>query len=184
MALRKEVNLARSNKFTYNIAELPILNALTQSIDMDPIQFNEVQVFNPVLDLKVHGEKIEYSSLDVSFVVDENFDVYAELYNFVNVATGPYSIPEYRKENYTDIVISIWDNGFSKIVRKFIFEDCFITSIGNISFDSIGSDSIISNATFSYQSLKIDPFTTDTTGFVKPGTHSKTENYPPDPFKK
>ncbi|MBR9682143.1 MAG: hypothetical protein GOV02_00530 [Candidatus Aenigmarchaeota archaeon] len=182
MALKKEINFARNNKFRYQIVALPILTAMTQSIDIEAITLAEVQAYNPVLDLKIHGEKMVYSNLDVSFLIDENYDVFTEIYNFTNVAVGPYSVENTRNENYTDIVIDVYDNNSSNIVRKFIFEDCWINTIGNLSFDSTAADTPLSTATFVYQSFRIEPYKTDTTGFTN-HNYSKIEQYPPDPFE-
>lgn len=182
MALRKEINLARNNKFTYNIVKLPILTALTQSIDVEALTLGETAVNSPEMDLKFHGEKMVYAALDVSFLVDENYDVYTEIYNFANASVGPYSEEMYRNENWTDIVISVWDNNSSKIVRKFIFEDCFVNIIGNLSLDSGDSDTPVGNCTFQYQSFRIEPHTTDSTGFTN-NDYSQIEKYPKDPFE-
>lgn len=176
--LRNEINLARSNKFRYNIVKMPILTAMTQSIDLEAIMINEVLVHNPILDLKYHGEKVTYSNLDISFLVDENFDVFAEMYNFVNAAAGPYSLPQTRNENFTDIVVDVYDNNSSNIVRTFIFENCFLNVVGNLSFDSSGADQMLSNATFVYHSFRMEPHEADTTGFTN---HQYEEGkYPPD----
>lgn len=180
-ALTQGINLARSNKFQYQIVKMPILTAMTQSIDLEATILNEVQAFNPILDLKLHGEKVVYANLDISFLIDENYDVFAEMYNFANVAAGPYSIESEREENYTDIIVSVYDNNFTNIVRKFIFEDCWLNTIGNLSFDSTAADPPLSNATFVYQSFRIEPYATDTTGMTR-HNYSDIERYPSDPF--
>lgn len=181
-SLRSEINLARNNKFAYDIVKLPILTAMTQSIDIEAIQLNETLINTPEMDLKFHSEKMTYANLDISFLIDENYDVFTEMYNFANASVGPYSVESSRNENFTDIVIFVYDNNSSKVVRKFIFEDCWITTIGNLSFDTAAAEVPISNATFVYQSFRIEPHTTDTTGFTN-YDHSAIEQYPKDPFE-
>lgn len=175
-ALKQQINFTRSNKFSLHIPELPILEAMTQTIDLETISLTEVEGFGRMHDFKLHGEKIDYSGLDISFLVDQHYDVYAELYNFMNRSVGANSITETRVENKTDIMIDVLDNDSGTSVRKFTFVDCWINLIGNLSWD--WSDSTVpqlSNAMFSYQYFTITPFESDTTGFTD--KQYETENY-------
>lgn len=182
MSLRKPINFARGNKFRYHIAKMPILTAMAQTVDLGALTLNEVEAFNPVHDLKYHGEKIKFGELEIGFLVDKNYDVYTEIYNYMNHAVGPYSIEETRTEIFTDITLTLYDNDSTNIVRKFTFENAFITNVSPIAFDTAGADDILSSVTFAFHSFKIDPTKIDTTGFTNNFKY-ETENFPGDPFE-
>lgn len=182
MNLNKEVNFARPNKIMVTIPELPILSSVVQSIDLETVTIGEANIPSGMPhDFKAQGEKLTYGGLDFTFLIDENYDVYAEIYNFMNQSVGPNSTVETRTENTTDILISILDNSSSNIVRQFNFVDCWVNLIGNLSWDfSDSPPASVSNVMFSYQYFTIAPWDSDTTGFTKHVYN--TENYPPDVF--
>lgn len=182
MSLRKEINFARGNKFRYHIAKMPILTAMAQTVDLGSLTLGEVEAYNPVHDLKYHGEKMKFGELDIGFLVDKNFDVYTEIYNYMNHAVGPYSIEETRTEIFTDITLTLYDNDSTDIVRKFIFENAFISMVGPISFDTTDAEDILSNVTFAFHSFRIEPTKVDTTGFTNDFNY-EIENFPGDPFE-
>lgn len=182
-SIHAPISLARGNKFRYLIQKMPILTAMTQSVDIDPITLGEVEANNPLLDMRFHGEKLKYGNLDIGFLVDENYDVYTEIYNSMNAATAPNTVESSRFENWTDIAVLIYDNDSTKIVRKFIFTDCFCTNLGTIPFDVGASDNTLGTATFAFHSFRIEPTKIDTTNFTN-GFPYDTENYPDDVFTK
>lgn len=159
-------NLNRSNKFKFVIPRLPILAQMAQSIDIDNITVAEVMLPTPELDLRVPGEKMVYANVDVSFLVDENYDVYAECLNYMNSYVGPYMEFLYREETVTDITVLVMDNNNEKVVRKFVFENAWITILSNLSFDTASSDPQIATATFVFSSFKVLPHEADTTNFA------------------
>lgn len=181
MALRKEIKLTRPNKVQIHIPELPILEAMIQTIDLETINLGEVEGFNPIQDLKLHGEKLTFSDIDMTFLIDENYDVYAEIFNFMNASVGPNTIESEKIENVTDIRIDVLDGASQNVLRQFIFVDCWITMLGNLSWDfSDSPSSLTSNVMFKYQYMKIIPYNSDITGFTN--KQYTTENYPSDEF--
>lgn len=180
-SIKQQINFTRSNKFSIHIPELPVLEAMTQTVDLETITLTEVEGYSRMHDFKLHGEKLDYSGLDISFMIDKNYDVYTELYNFMNRSVGANSITETRIENKTDIIIDVLDNDSGASVRKFQFVDCWINLLGNLSWDfSDSAEPQISNAMFSYQYFKIIPFESDITGFTD--KQYETENYNEDVF--
>lgn len=165
MSRRATDNLSRSNKFTVVIDKLPILTSLIQSVNVGNMSIGQVMLYSPELDIKRQGEKMTFNELDVVFLVDENFDVYTEIYNFMHKATGPYSTEAYREEYLTDIHVLVRDNAHAKTVRTFKFEDCFPMILSDVSFDYNVSEHRTSTATFSFDSFNIESHTIDTTGF-------------------
>lgn len=178
--MKQTLNIARENKFQFFMDDLPILSQVTQSVDIEAIALNEVEINSPWLDVPKQGEKLVYGTFDVTFLVDENYDSYTEVYNYMNAMCGVYTERTKRKEFDFQASIVVLDNSLTKTVRVFKFENCFPTLLGNLPFDNTGSDPKTSNATFTYASMSITPTKTDTTGFEN--IDNGTEIYPKDVF--
>ena len=84
------------------------------------------------------GDTIEYSTLDVTFIVDEELKNYIEMYNWLKTDAGYDNEktrpgPTKHKVKFKDITLSILTskNTTNKQVR---FSDAFPTSLGELQF--------------------------------------------------
>jgi hypothetical protein len=77
---------------------------------------NEVQVPTPLVDTYRHGDKLQYEPLQISFLIDEDFRVWEETYNWLKSLTFPHKFEEYRKfkgqkvEAYYDGILTFNNN--------------------------------------------------------------------------
>jgi hypothetical protein len=125
----------------------------------------------PFVDQKVPGDKMQFESLAVTMLVDEDLQSYREVYNWMRGYSFPTDFQEYRnlgrlpelmKKNnrpqYSDIFIHIFNNNWTRIMTwKFI--DAFPTSVGQLAYSATdGPDTpMVVDVIFEYQYFDILP---------------------------
>jgi len=84
------------------------------------------------------GDTIEYGTLEISFIVDEELKNYLEIYNWLREDAGHDTTktktgPATHKEKFKDITLSILTskNTTNKQIK---FEDAFPTNLGELQF--------------------------------------------------
>lgn len=91
------------------------------------------------------GEKVQFTPLDIRYMVTENMENYVELYNWLmnNAQVETY--------NMYDIVLHIMSSS-NNVIRQIRFVDAFPTSLGAIDFHSQNTDVeyVIGEASFMY----------------------------------
>lgn len=167
MSINKEPNFARGNRFELTIPEAPIVAALAQDFLIPALTVNPAEVPNQFVDYALPGEKIVYGEIDVGFIVDDNFDAYVEIHNWMRKMCGAYQQQaEERLMLHCDVTMILLNNNHNP-VRRMIFHDCWPTSLGAASYDLLASDPVKSILTMKYSGLSIDPDTIDISGFNK-----------------
>ncbi|UKM62871.1 putative tail completion and sheath stabilizer protein [Aeromonas phage P19] len=106
------------------------------------------------------GSKIIYEPFRIRFLIDENFESYKELYQWM------ISVTDSRTFNSTahlpgarprSILVHILDNSKKNIVLTFKFHDPFPSSLDDIELSYVddGNPALIGNVTFSYSSMSV-----------------------------
>jgi hypothetical protein len=108
------------------------------------------------------GTKLDYSPLDIEFIVDEEMQTWKNMYNwFISIADPDgfekRTVKEelQRSEHFSDATLTILSNLNNPLLR-IQFRNLFPVSMGDINFDTkLSADTIITaRATFRYQSYK------------------------------
>lgn len=91
------------------------------------------------------GEKIDWGSLDIKFIVDEQMFDYIELFGWLKDNSTQDDITK------SDIILTVHSSK-NNVVRKIRFVDAFPISIGEINFDSQATEvlHITVDASFGY----------------------------------
>ena len=138
-------NLKRSPKVAFfcNQANIPDLNL---GVAIQP---------NPLRDIPVPGDKIEFGDLTLRFLVDEDLSNYMEIQNWIRGLGYPESIKEFqdfesqstiqgnfkqdRQNIYSDGTLQILS---SNLVPQFqvVFNDLFPYSLSTVTFDATDTD--------------------------------------------
>ena len=141
------VNLFSPNKFIVTIDRFPKINIFLQRINVPDIYLNPVfQMSNREVDIKRPGDKLNYGSLIISFLLDENLETFKELKDWLKRATEEDLSND---EIFSDITIVTLTNNSNKN-RTFKFYNCFPSSLSNILVDVSDrtDEPIIVDATF------------------------------------
>jgi len=156
-------------QFRFKMTKLPNVEFFIQSANIPGITLGETNMPTPLKDIPIPGDKVTYSSLDVSFLVDENLNNYKEIHDWMTgigfpqdhkqfstllgtsadrfpgttsstAATGT-SIKKPLDEGgiYSDATLTVLN---SKNIAKteIRFQNVYPTSLGGLSYDIKASD--------------------------------------------
>ena len=70
-------------QFRFKMTKLPTVEFFVQSANIPAITLGETDIPTPLKDIPIPGDKVTYSSLDVSFLVDENLNNYKEIHDWI-----------------------------------------------------------------------------------------------------
>lgn len=84
-------------KFSFKVEKLPHVNFFVQEVNLPGLNIDAKSVGNPFTTIPVPGEKISFNSLDVTFVIDENYQNWYEIFRWME----GIGFPETRKQYNT-----------------------------------------------------------------------------------
>jgi len=70
-------------QFRFKITKLPLVEFTVQTANIPGIALGEASMPTPLKDIPIPGDKVNYQSLDISFLVDENLNNYKELHDWI-----------------------------------------------------------------------------------------------------
>jgi hypothetical protein len=156
-------------QFRFKISKLPEVEFFIQTANIPSMSLGEATVATPLRDYPIPGDKVNFGSLDISFLVDENLNNYKELHDWIKglgfpqnhtqfqtlQATGSdrfpgstagasvpgVATPKPLTEGgiYSDATLIVLN---SKNIAKteIRFQNVYPTSIGSLSYDIKASD--------------------------------------------
>lgn len=94
------------------------------------------------------GEKVEYSPLEIRYMVTERMENYIELFNWL------VGNSQSKTVTTADIILTVLSSN-NNMVRQIKFVDAFPTALGQIDFHTQNTDVeyVIADATFNYNSF-------------------------------
>lgn len=139
--------------FRLVIDQFPLLTFWCQSANIPGITVTESTSPNPLRDIPMMGDKVEYETLDVTMIVDEDLANYREILEWIRGQSPDQKQTDHKEyleqnprrrqlpfsstyERYlSDAVLHITTNskGSNKTVT---FKDIFPVSLGALAFDS------------------------------------------------
>ena len=79
-----KLDYASPIQFRFKMAKLPKVEFFVQTANIPGISLGTATAVTPLYDYPVPGDKINYQSLDISFLVDENLNNYKELHDWIS----------------------------------------------------------------------------------------------------
>lgn len=95
-AITTNLNYLSPIGFKLEIDRLPHVTFLAQKCDLPDINMYTVDVPTPILDYPIPGNKLEYSPLKISFIVDENMANYIEIIEWMYGLNNPESLDNHK----------------------------------------------------------------------------------------
>jgi len=172
-------------QFRFKCTKLPTVEFFVQSANIPGINLGSATQTNPLYDIPLPGDKITYSALDMSFLVDENLNNYKEIHDWIlglgfpsnnqqfqdlqsagsdrfpgssrsTAATGT-STPQPLNEGgiYSDAILTVLN---SKNIAKteIRFQNVYPTSLGGLNYDVRQTDVDYLNASVSFNYMNYD----------------------------
>ena len=180
-----KMDYASPVQFRFKIAKLPEVEFFIQTVNVPGISLGSAIVPTPLYNYPIPGDEISFSSLDISFLVDENLNNYKELHDWLLglgfpskhqqyadlQATSADRFPGSTKGSlvagveipaplseggiYSDATLTILN---SKNIAKteIRFQNVFPTIIGSLSYDVQASDVNYLQTTASFSYINYD----------------------------
>jgi hypothetical protein len=156
----QNTNLLQPTKYLLEFKRINTITYFLQSVNVPSIKLGEVIRTTPFLDMYSPGTKLDYSTLDIEFIVDEELETWKNLYNwFVSIADPDgyekrtYKEELQRSEHFSDATLTVLSN-LNNPVLRINFRNLFPISMGDINFDTrLSADNIMTiSASFRYES--------------------------------
>jgi hypothetical protein len=153
----------QATKFTFVIPELPFARYFCQTVILPGVSTTPVTVQNPNVSIKLHGDKLIYGDLILTFLIDEDLRVWEETYNWIKALLRPVSTQQYgirngqKMPNYYDGELTINSNANIPNLR-IKFASCHPTDLSGITFNTTetGDPTITASVTFAYDYFEIE----------------------------
>ena len=91
-----KLDYAAATQFKFNITKLPKVEFFCTSVNIPGITLGETSQATPLKDIPIPGDKLTYSSLEVSFLVDENLENYREIHGWLTGLGFPKSHEQFE----------------------------------------------------------------------------------------
>jgi len=146
---RVTINRLKDISFTVQKASIP---SITGSPVEMPTPFNKHYLTN---------DKIQYSNLDFTFLVDEDMGNYLSIINWMKGVGFDAQFSQFDEQNksenglYSDISMLIYNSSRNASV-KVDYINCFPVSLSEISMDITQQDVVYSESTVSFQYDRFD----------------------------
>lgn len=145
-------NYLKPNSFRFVFNRLPNVEYFCQSTNLPKITLGAAMQPSPFVDIPHAGDKLEYSELNITFMIDENMTNYIELYNWMVGLGFPKSRDQFarlvddpssrflksdkllERGEYSDGSLFVLNSNNEPIVEV-KFYDIFPQSIESIDFD-------------------------------------------------
>ena len=102
-----KLDYASPIQFRFKMAKLPLVEFTVQSANIPGITLGTATVPTPLYDYPIPGDTLTYSSLDISFLVDENLNNYKELHDWLSglgFAKNHTEFADYKEQALTDFL--------------------------------------------------------------------------------
>lgn len=160
-------------------ARLPHLSFLLQEVTLPGIMCTPARMAAPGLAVHHTGDRLNYESLVVTFMIDEQFTAHREMHSWLNGMTGGHDRSELTAQFMEDHYEFAWpvsrvneqfnaltstEAGLTivgvdrKPLLRFLFHNLYITQLGTVRFSTTTTDTnipLISTATFEYDYFSI-----------------------------
>ena len=83
-------------QFRFKMTKLPTVEFFIQSANIPGITLGETSIETPLKDIPIPGDKVTYSSLEVSFLVDENLNNYKEIHDWITGLGFPQDYKQFQ----------------------------------------------------------------------------------------
>jgi hypothetical protein len=91
------IDILQSTKFRLTFSRLPTMTFLCQVTNIPGLSLTEIIRPTPFVDTYHPGEKLIYDTLNVSFLVSEDFSSWMEVHDWLRALTFPTEFEEYAR---------------------------------------------------------------------------------------
>jgi len=143
-------------EFQVTIQKLENVEFFIQKVSIPSISMAPVIVPTPFNNTYATPDKLTYSEMSLSFIIDEGMRNYLEVFNWMISISAPQDFKQYRglpedkRDIYSDMSIIMLNSNKNPSIR-FNFKNCFPISLSEVSLDTTQQDLQYPEATVSFQ---------------------------------
>lgn len=142
-------------EFQVTVKRLPEIEFFTQSLEIPSLTTASIVVDNPFNYSHITPNKVTYSSLNLSFIVDESMKNYKSVFDWITGVSFPQDFNQFKtiensEEGLTSDVSIIIMNSNKNPNIIINFKDCFPVSLSPIRLDTTSPQLIYPTATASF----------------------------------
>lgn len=131
--------------------DFPNLQFYAQSVNHPDVNIPATEVaFSRVQSVAFVGDKVEYGTLTMDVLLDEDMNSYRELYNWMIAATttnhrlptealATGETPAYSPASYYDMTIAVLSS-HNNVNRSFIYRNAFPVAMGQVPFTATSTE--------------------------------------------
>lgn len=143
-------------EFKIIIKRLPNVEFFTQRSMIPSISSNPIVQptrFNPVYQTP---DQVNFSNLDLTFIVDENLNNYTEIFNWMIASTFPENHNQFRRLEeteeglFSDISVTIMNSKKNSNIEVY-YKNCFPISLSDIQLNTTDQDVTYPEVTTTFQ---------------------------------
>jgi hypothetical protein len=150
-------NFLQPTKFVLTFAELPDTVYFCQQANIPGVKLGEALQSTPNLDLFHSGTKLQYSTFDITFLVNEDLAAWTTIYNWMKELSSVEASYIERRATRKQATLTVMSNLNNPKMRvKYV--NVWPTSITDLQFDTtLSADShMTASATFRYDYFEIE----------------------------
>lgn len=147
----KQFNPLVPTHFKFSIETMEAVNYTGQGATLPGVSLGTIEYSTRETEIQLPGEKLVYSPLDITFIVDENMTNYAEMYNWMLRVSQTDDAHLSESKNATLI---IFDRSLS-VSKEVLFTGCIPFSLSEMRFSVIDNETVL----VCNVSLEYDKFT-------------------------
>ena len=153
------INSLGQDYFKFHIDRVPKFVQFVQSLTVPSISFPEINQPTRFIEIAHPGTSVEFSNLEVNFMLDEDMETYIELYRWFQSmkSVEDASLVAANDEYFSDASLFILNSAKNpNLVMR--FNRLFPVSIGGWEFSSTATskEPIVASVTFAYTSFSIE----------------------------
>lgn len=161
----KNQNFFQGKDFQFVINRLPHVQYFGTRFNLPPIDAASAVVSTPFTNVKVPGDTLQYSQIDLTFKIDADLRNVEEIIKWMEAYGFPNDHGQYRsatpafyntanvRDKVSDIEVIFGTNKYNPNI-SFVFENAFPTSFGGISVNVDDTDVVVRECTVRFDYTK------------------------------
>jgi hypothetical protein len=134
---------------------IPNVVFFVQNVTIPGISSESIPVPSPTNPFFAQGDRVQYETLNITFIIDEEMKNYEEIYNWIHGYAFPQDNSQYREivkkqQLKSDISLTIL-NSTKKKSLEFQFVDCFPLSLESVNLSTTQTDLEYPQCSVSFQ---------------------------------
>lgn len=161
-----DINPLQSNGFRFSVTKLPDLTYFCQEANIPQLILPAANFANPLSNVPIPGEKLEFGDLSIVFMIDSEMKNYMGIHDWMIGLGFPKSHDQYQalirrntnelnrnelQAGYSDATLAVLNNTNS-VIRIIRYVDIFPTALQSVQFESTVTTTVylMGIATFKY----------------------------------